>query len=169
MDPLSGQPHYPYPPAPIKGQQTVNPRRRLAPLVKPSKLAPLPDPLPRNLDRKCAFTPTHSLSVHILPAAFPRAPTPPEQIQIPLPDSFKSKEDRTKWLITTQQRLMWEKNEAEKGIPDPRVGLQTNEEGLWSTVLRIRRNESTIKEGGNSKGITLVAAHAIGFHKEVHI
>ncbi|KAF4620417.1 hypothetical protein D9613_000172 [Agrocybe pediades] len=167
MDPLTAKPHYPYPSGPIRGQPTVNPRRRLAPLLESSQLVPLPNPLPPNLNRKCAFTPTHTVSVHVLPAAFPRAPSTPGQVELPPAESFKSKDDRKKFINNLVQKLVWEKQQLESGSPDPSIKQEVSEVGLWNTALRIRRNESTVDGGSNAKGITLIAAHPIGFHKEI--
>ncbi|KAF8907818.1 Alpha/beta hydrolase family-domain-containing protein [Gymnopilus junonius] len=170
MDPLSGKPHFPYPPGPIRGEQTVNPRRKLAPLLEPPTLVPLPNPLPKALHRKCAFTSTHTLSVHILPAAFPRAPSARGKINVPPLESFKgktTKADRKKWLDQTVEQMFWELQESQKVFPDPKANIEVGQIGLWSTVLRIRRNKSAVEEGKDVKGITLVATHPIGFHKEI--
>ncbi|KAF8971246.1 Alpha/beta hydrolase family-domain-containing protein [Flammula alnicola] len=166
MDPLSGKPHYPPPPAPIKGERTINPRRRLAPLLAPPKLIPLPTPLPQGLNRTHAFTSTHTLSVHILPAAFPRTGSPLGHVVIPPLEDFPGKtgkDDRKKWMKQTMERMLWEKEESEKVFPDPKAGIKVAEEGLWNTVLRIRRNRSA----ADGKGITIVTTHPIGFHKEI--
>ncbi|KAF8149537.1 hypothetical protein B0H34DRAFT_734214, partial [Crassisporium funariophilum] len=136
----SNKPHFPPPIGPLKGERTVNPRRKLAPLLAPPSLIAPQASIP------VQFTPTHSLSVHTLSAAFPRAPAPPGQIQIP-------------------PTMIWEKLEAEKRFPDPAVGLRVATEAFWGTVLRIRRN----KDSGNwvgKEGVTMVFAHPIGFHKE---
>ncbi|KAH9484884.1 Abhydrolase domain-containing protein mpaH [Psilocybe cubensis] len=168
-DPLSGKPHFPPPPTPIKGERTVNPRRRLAPLQPPPSLVPLPATLPPGLSRKCAFTYTHTLSVHILPAAYPRAASTPGRIEVPLPEAFigpKAKEQRTKRLFETAHGMLAEKVQLESVFPDPKLNARVGEVGLWSTVLRIRRDES-VSLGEGKKGITLVTTHPIGFHKEI--
>lgn len=171
MDPLSGKPHF-YPPSgPIKGERTVNPRRRLAPLLVPPTLIPLPSPLPQSLSRRCAFTSTHTLSVHILPAAFPRAASSQGEIVVPPPESFHGKagkEDRKRWLAKTAETIITEKLEAEKVFPDPKFGIKASEVGIWGTVLRIRRNQSAADKT-SSRGITLITTHPIGFHKEVRL
>ncbi|KIM45542.1 hypothetical protein M413DRAFT_442215 [Hebeloma cylindrosporum] len=160
MDELSGKPHFPPPLGPLKGERTVNPRRRLAPLLPPPKLVLLPTPLPQSVLRKCAFTATHTLSVHIIPAAYPRAGSPPDRVE--------AKEDRKKWLKATMDRMFWEKKEAEKVFPDPKANIRVAEEGIWGTLLRIRRNRSVADEViQGPKGITLIATHPIGFHKEI--
>ena len=167
MDELSGKPHFPAPLGPLKGERTVNPRRCLAPLLAPPKLVPLPTPLPQSLFRKCAFTRTHTLSVHIIPAAYPRAGSPPDRIEIPAFQGGSAKEDRKKWLKETMGRMFWEKREAEKVFPDPKANIRVAEEGIWGTLLRTRRNMSVEDEGiQGPKGITLVVAHPNGFHKE---
>jgi len=171
MDELSGKPHFPAPLGPLKGERTVNPRRCLAPLLAPPKLVPLPTPLPQSLFRKCAFTRTHTLSVHIIPAAYPRAGSPPDRVEIPGLDAFQgksTKEDRKRWLKETMNHMFWEKREAEKVFPDPTENVRVAEEGIWGTLLRIKKNMSVEDEGiQGPKGITLVATHPIGFHKEV--
>ena len=171
MDELSGKPHFPPPLGPLKGERTVNPRRRLAPLLPPPKLVPLPTSLPQSLFRKCVFTPTHTLSVHIIPAAYPRAGSPPDRVEIPGLDTFQgksAKEDRKQWLKETMDRMFWEKREAEKVFPDTKANIRVAEEGIWGTLLRIRRNRSVADEGlQGPKGITLVSTHPIGYHKEV--
>ncbi|KAF8149459.1 Alpha/beta hydrolase family-domain-containing protein [Crassisporium funariophilum] len=162
MNPPSNKGHFLPPIGPLKGERTVNPRRKLAPLLAPPSLIAPQASIPT---RTVQFTPTHSLSVHTLSAAFPRAPAPPGQIQIPPVDSFKDKGERKKWLSETAQTMIWEKLEAEKRFPDTAVGLRVATEGLWGTVLRIRRN----KDSGNwvgKKGVTMVFTHPIGFHKE---
>ncbi|KAF8968162.1 Alpha/beta hydrolase family-domain-containing protein [Flammula alnicola] len=166
MDPLSGKPHIPPPGLPIKGEFTINPPQHLGPLVAPPKLIPLPTPLPEELSRKCPFTPTHTLSVHILPAAFPRAASPPGQIVIPPMEYFSDKtrkDDRKKWMTMTMEKLTWQDAEAAKMFPDPKAQIKVAGEGLWSTVLRIRRN----KPAPGEKGITIICLHPIGFHKEI--
>jgi hypothetical protein len=166
MDPLSGKPHYPPPIGPLSGHRTVNPRRRLTPLRKPAKLIALPTPLPDTLHRTCAFTPTHTLSVHVVPAAFPRAWGPTDRVVIPPMEDFpgkEGKERRKQWMKATMDRMIWEKREAEKMFPDPEAKIQVKEEGIWNVVLRIRRNTPSPK----GTGITLVTLHPIGFHKEV--
>jgi len=171
MDELSGKPHFPPPLGPLKGERTVNPRRRLAPLFAPPKLVPLPIPLPESVFRKCAFTSTHTLSVHIIPAAFPRAGSPPDRVEIPGLDAFQgksAKEDRKRWLKETMERMFWEKRESEKVFPDPKANIGVAGEGIWNTLLRIRRNRSVSDEGiQGPKGITLIVTHPNGFHKEV--
>ncbi|KJA17544.1 hypothetical protein HYPSUDRAFT_206137 [Hypholoma sublateritium FD-334 SS-4] len=164
--PLSGKPHYQLPSGPRKGYRTVNPRRRLAPLLQPPKLVPLPHPLPDSINRKCAFTSTHTLSVHLFPAAFPRAWCPDDSVVIPAMGDFPGKdgkENRKKWMLQTAERMVWEKKEAEKMFPAPAAGLRVAQEGIWSAVSRIRRNKRKI----HGKGITIVTLHPIGFHKEI--
>ena len=171
MDELSGKPHFPPPLGPLKGESTVNPRRRLAPLLPPPKLVPLPTPLPESLSRRCAFTLTHTLSVHIIPAAFPRSGSPPDRVEIPRLDAFQgksAKQAREKWSRGTMEHMFWEKREAEKVFPDPKANIRVAEEGIWGTLLRIRRNRSVSDEGiQGPKGITLIVTHPNGFHKEV--
>ena len=166
MDPLSGKPHYPPPLGPLKGHRTVNPRRHLAPLVQPPKLVPLPNPLPDSINRTCAFTSTHTLSVHLLPAAFPRACSPDDSVVIPAMEDFPGKdgkENRKKWMLKTAERMLWEKKEAEKMFPAPEARVRVAPEGIWNAVSRIRRNKRAL----HGKGITIVTMHPIGFHKEV--
>jgi hypothetical protein len=81
---------------------------------------------------------------------------------------FKDKEERKKWISETAQKMIQEKTEADRMFPDPAAGVEVRKEGLWGTVLRIRRNKSAGPWDGR-KGITLVATHAIGFHKEVSV
>ena len=83
-------------------------------------------------------------------------------------EAFKDKAERKKWINETSQKMMQEKTEADKMFPDPAAGVEVGKEGLWGTVLRIRRNKSTAP-WDRRKGITLVATHPIGFHKEVYI
>ena len=64
--------------------------------------------------------------------------------------------------------MMQEKTEADKMFPDPAAGVEVSKEGLWKTVLRIRRNKSAAL-WDRKKGITLVATHPIGLHKEVSV
>lgn len=171
MSELPGKPYFPQPLGPLKGEGTVNPRQRLAPILPPPKLVPLPTLLPQSLFRKGSFTPTHTLSVHIIPAAYPRAGSPPDRVEIPSLDAFHGKSakgERKKWLKATMDRMFWEKLEAEKVFPDPKAHIRVAKEGIWGTLLRIRRNGSVEDEGiQGPKGITLVATHPIGFHKEV--
>ena len=172
MDPRTGKPHYLPPEGLLTGTPTVNPRRQLAPLCAPPALIPLPSPLPRSLQRKETFGSTHQLSVHILPAAFPRAPSTYGAIEIPPPEYFASKsgsenvkKERAKWLNEAVVGWNLERDEADKTFPHPTSGVRVAEKGLWTTALRIRRNESCASS--RKKGITLVVAHPIGFHKEV--
>ena len=53
-------------------------------------------------------------------------------------------------------------------FPDPAAGVEVSKEGLWGTVLRIRRNNPAVPSD-RRKGITLVATHPIGFHKEAGV
>lgn len=163
MDPLSGKPHYPQPVGPLDGHRTVNPRRRLAPLFKPAKLAPLPNPLPESLNRTCAVTSTHTLSLHLLSAAYPRAWCPADSVVIPSTEDLPDKKDRKEWMTKTMERMIWEKKEAETLFPDPEARIRVAEEAIWNAVLRIRRNTPS----ASGKGITIVALHPVGFHKDV--
>ncbi|KAF9526909.1 hypothetical protein CPB83DRAFT_816490 [Crepidotus variabilis] len=155
----------------LKGEPSVNPRRQLAALETPQYFVPLPNPLPESLERKVTnFTPTHSLSVHILPAAFPRAQSTYGGLEIPSPEYFggsdsKAKARKRQWLIDTTETMSSHKREAESRFPDPSVPLKVSPECLWSTAIRIRRKKFTLTEG--KKSLTLVALHANGFHKEI--
>ena len=163
MDSLSNKPHFPPPVGPLKGHYTVNPRRKLGPLLVPPTLVPLPSNLP---SRSAEFTATHTLSVHILPAAYPRSASTAGCIQIPPTEGFKDKAGRKEWISETVQNMLQQKIEADKIFPDPAAGVEVRKEGLWGTVLRIRRNKSAEPWDGR-KGVTVVATHCIGFHKEV--
>ncbi|KAF9050345.1 hypothetical protein BJ165DRAFT_1457843 [Panaeolus papilionaceus] len=164
-DPISGKPHFERPSGPLPAEYTCGPRRRLDPLLKPQSLVPLPNPLPADLNRRNAFTPTHTLTVHLAGAAFPRQPSPPGQIIVPPPSAFKSKNDRKQWLSETAARMAYEKMEAEKPFPNPRIRATVSEVGLWSPLLRITRNELA-DVGDGKKRITIITTHAIGLHKE---
>lgn len=83
-------------------------------------------------------------------------------------EDFNDKAERKKWISQTVQNMIQEKVEADKLFPDPAAGVEVQKEGLWATVLRIRRNKSAGPWEGR-KGITLVTTHAIGFHKEVSV
>jgi hypothetical protein len=163
MDVLTGKPHIPPPKGPIRGVKTVNPPRRLTPLSVAQKLVPLPSPLPADLGRNGSFTATHSVSIHLLPAAFPRSASPVGPIEVPSMDSFASKEDRAAWIKQGLAEILWIDEESRKFQPDPRAGFTLPEIGLWSTVLRIKRNVCAV----DRKGVTIIATHPIGFHKEV--
>lgn len=165
-DPISGKPHFERPSGPLPAEYTCGPRRRLDPLLKPQSLVPLPNPLPADLNRRIAFTSTHTLTVHLAGAAFPRQPSPPGQIIVPPPSAFKSKNDRKQWLSETAARMAYEKMEAEKPFPNPRIRATVSEVGLWSPLLRITRNEPA-DVGDGKKRITIITTHAIGLHKEV--
>ncbi|PPQ74560.1 hypothetical protein CVT24_004352 [Panaeolus cyanescens] len=165
-DPISGNRHFERPSRQLTAEYTCSPRRRLAPLEKPPSQVPLPNPLPENLNRKVAFTPTHTLTVHVAGAAWPRLASAPGQINVPPPSAFKSKEARKQWLEDTAKRMVYEKSEAEKRFPNPKIRATVSQVGLWSPLLRIRRNEHA-DVGDKKKGITIVTTHAIGFHKEI--
>jgi hypothetical protein len=89
---------------------------------------PLPTPLPQSLSRKCAFGSTHTLSVHIIPAAYPRAGSPSGRVEIPGLDAFQgksTKEDRKQWLKEPMGHMFWEKKEAERVFPGPKVNIRS--------------------------------------------
>jgi len=173
MDTLSGKPHFPPLEGPLDGYPTINPHRRLQPLRKAPQMVPLPIPLPASISRNGAFSRTYTVSVHILPAAFPRAPSIYGDVKVPSATAFAGKgldpkQARKKWLKDTTERMLWEKGEACRPFPDPKTGVKVGEYGLWNTVTRIRRNNDTkSKEKNGKKPITLIATHASGFHKEV--
>jgi hypothetical protein len=111
---------------------------------------PLPTPLPQSLSRKCAFGSTHTLSVHIIPAAYPRAGSPSGRVEIPGLDAFQgksTKEDRKQWLKEPMGHMFWEKKEAERVFPGPKVNIRVAEEDICGTRLRIRRNRSATDDG----------------------
>ncbi|KAJ3493281.1 hypothetical protein NLJ89_g11056 [Agrocybe chaxingu] len=112
-----------------------------------------------------SWTRTHALSIHVLPAAFPRAGTSPGGVpEVPPPEAFKNKAERVKWMGELSERMVWEKGQSDGPFPDAKAGIRVEEKGLWSVVLRIRRKEGV--KGTGRKGVTLIATHPIGFHKE---
>lgn len=137
--------------------QTISPRL-LRPLETPPTMPPTPKlPSPsRNLE----FTSTHTLTTHIIPAAFPRSPS------IPIPgfpqrqSANETKEARLKRASETTNALLETKKQLQWGEVD---NLPLNKTLLWLAVNRYARKE----KAAGRQGVTLVMAHANGMHKEV--
>ncbi|KAF9010776.1 Alpha/beta hydrolase family-domain-containing protein [Cyathus striatus] len=147
---------HPPPSEPLPEAPTVNPRRRLEVLeTPPAATSPsLPSP-----PRSPVFTSTHSLSTHIIPAAYPRSPSTPGTFLVP--NNLKTKEERQEWVKQTVGTMLKEKRGIEAGV---QVGQVKSEQVLWSVVNRIARN---VKTEDGKKGLTLVVTNPIGFHKEI--
>ncbi|KAF8877994.1 Alpha/beta hydrolase family-domain-containing protein [Infundibulicybe gibba] len=133
----------PPPTGPLPSVPTANPRKFSVnrPAPRPANIRPQLSTHPR----PPAFTPTHTLTTHVLPAALPRNPSTGQPIRA--------------WVKGTTETLIREKKMASSGAS----GLPVTDLGLWTTVNRFARNSPC--EAGRA-GITLIATHPIGFHKE---
>ncbi|TFK44136.1 hypothetical protein BDQ12DRAFT_4197 [Crucibulum laeve] len=136
---------------------TINPRPQFLPLEAP----PITDVYPSlpGPPRSPVFMPTHTLSTHIIPAAFPQCPSTPGQIEMPA--TFSTKEERAVWIKKTSVEMVHEKLDL---IAGKDVGQVTSSALLWSCINRIARNSPP--EAGKT-GITLVVTNPLGFHKEI--
>lgn len=144
---------------------TTNPRRSHAPLETPPviprhQLPRLPS-LPRTqTSLPQSLSQTHTLTTHIVTAAFPR--TPSELLvranYAPPPD--ESKQARKERVQNIYKTFSHKKRRQEKGLP---VG-QPRREVLYNVFNRYAR-----KGRMDPNGLTLVVTHAVGFPKEVGI
>jgi hypothetical protein len=110
---------------------------------------------------------THTVSLHFAPAAFPRCASVPGVTKVPL--NLKADERRA-WVRREAAKLVQEKRALERdlvggeGVVEEGPTRIVNRFGLWNAILRIRRRRALPR---GVKGVTLVATHANGFHKEV--
>lgn len=151
-------PSYPrVPSSPINGKEwdEVNPRPLLPILPPPSSLGPLP-----NLPSPPRTSPFDGwqLTTHIVPAASPR--TVP-LIPIPIvPSDSVPKEERKKVLREAGEELLRLKGAQSAGQEHQDADYVSR---LWIVVNRFRK---TGAQGGRER-LTVLFAHANGFHKEV--
>ena len=132
---------------------SVNPRR-LARLEPPPVLIRDYPALP--CTRPPPFVPSYEVTTHVLPAAFPRAPSEPWTPPPPHETSAQKKE-RIRRSVDTFSAL---KVRQEQGR-DPRPSRR---EVLWSVA---NRYVCTARRA--TPGLTLVMMHGIGAHKEVRV
>jgi hypothetical protein len=133
---------------------TIYPRR-LAPIEHhqlTSSLPTLPSPL-----RPPQFGKHFTLSSHIFPAALPRTPFGPAPAGFPEGGTKEERDARIGDAVSelTRKKLAYERGE---------LRLLTREH-LWIVVNRYVRNGRSPQ----SRGITILTAHANGFHKEVGV
>ncbi|KDQ07652.1 hypothetical protein BOTBODRAFT_38633 [Botryobasidium botryosum FD-172 SS1] len=130
--------------------------RNLLPLLtKNTPVAPnLPSP-----PRPEAFTSTHTLTTHVFPAAFPRHPSSPLP-RAPTATGRLDQEQRER-LLRNARDIVDLRRPCYKGegcVPAPGNEGDTD---LWLVINRYARDE-----GPRRGGVTLLAFHANGFHKE---
>ncbi|KDQ07653.1 hypothetical protein BOTBODRAFT_38634 [Botryobasidium botryosum FD-172 SS1] len=132
------------------------PTRKLPPLLsKEPLLAPsLPSP-----PRPRAFTSTHTLTTHVFPAAFPRHPCSLlPRTPISAAGLGQGEKERVLSIAKDIMDLRGPCYRAEGCVPRPG---DEGEQDLWLVINRYVRNE-----GPRLGGVTLLAFHANGFHKE---
>ena len=130
--------------------------------VNPQPLAPL-QPLPEHIvfpdlpgpPRNPAFNSTHSVTTHIIPAAYPRNPS---SVWIRPPLGAETQEQRDARVQKTIETISARKYAQERGEA---VGEKRGEV-LWNTVNRYFRTKPL-----PGRGITLLLFHGVGTPKEV--
>jgi len=134
------------------------------PTVYPRQLAPIKHQLTTSLPtlpsppRSSQFGKHFTLSSHIFSAAFPRTPFGPAPASFPEGGTKEEREARIGDAVSdlTRKKLAYERGELNPSLRGER---------LWIVVNRYVRNGLSPR----SRGITIVAAHANGLHKEVGV
>lgn len=148
---------------------TIRPRTLLSgilPLQPPEEfLDPSSYPsLPSSCKLSATALPSYRCSIHLFPAAYPRAPSrlfPP-----PAPVGRKLSKSEIK---ETMELLSARKEEAEKlrttVEAETALAAEGRQEVLWMVAKRYKRIRPATKLDGEP--LTLIALHGIGFSKEV--
>ncbi|KAH6906372.1 Alpha/beta hydrolase family-domain-containing protein [Coprinopsis sp. MPI-PUGE-AT-0042] len=142
-------------------------RPGLAPLgIAPSMVPFNPSTIPPPSLRSFASCLTHTVSLHFAPAAFPRCASAPGVIKVP--QNLEASQRRA-WVKQEAVKLVQEKRALERdlalggGVVEEGPARTVQHIGLWNAILRISRIPPLPR---GAKGVTLVATHANGFHKE---
>lgn len=153
-------------PSPVLESKHGLVRHALRPTVTPPRipthlLPSLPTPLRSQSSLPSRLRDTHSLSTHIVKAAWPRLPShilDTAAHEPPLNETKAQRKARSKARFEEVSRKKAAQENETQGLGDtaPRPEL------LFNTVNRYAR-----KDAFHPEGLTIVVVHAIGFPKEV--
>ncbi|KAF8323435.1 hypothetical protein DL93DRAFT_2093078 [Clavulina sp. PMI_390] len=169
---------FPRPEKTLKSQiEAVRDGSKLLSLPLPSGLN-FPD-LPSPARDPASFFPGYIVTTHIIPGAFPRSsylePRKWAQTQTPIVDDsnteFATKSDRQEWVQRKRAELIEREmvlyGARVKRLPEDGRGLQDGPGPvMWTVMNRYARVSSAADKADRRIGLTVLAFHANGYHKE---
>lgn len=118
------------------------------------------------------FADGYTLTTHIIPAAYPRIPSSKWTVLNDAPPDIAPRNEREAWATERAAQLLKKRSDLklaqvdeEKGSPKDSNGDSDSGSVLWSVVNRYARTKPP--KDSRDFGLTVIACHANGLHKEV--